>query len=331
MADDFDKYVDEQDSKLQGHEVSEKNPLRLGVVGYGYVGKAIAWTFAHPMIDTMIVDPKYDEEITLKSLSDFNPNFVFVCLPTPSNPETGYVDSTLVEKTVRQLVETTDACIVLKSTVTPDVIERMYGSIFPDDHNRFCYWPEFLTEANPYETLANAEFVVLGGLEQACQNLMQLIDGFSTIRTDKFHCMSAVEASFVKYGINTYLATKLTFFNELYDLVNWFGASYNVVSRSITEDSRIGASHSRVPGYDFRRGFGGSCFPKDIAAFSNFSTVPSLDPDAPPATFRLLKSVIDINNSYRSNYEPTEREKEQNVDYGQTKKEQQDQDSGNTV
>jgi UDP-glucose 6-dehydrogenase len=119
--------------------------------------------------------------------------------------------------------------------------------------------------------------------------------------------MSPTDASFVKYGINTFLATKLTFFNELYDTIKDFGGNYGRIANAIGTDPRIGQSHTRVPGFDGKRGFGGACFPKDVSAFINFTT-----------HMPLLEYVMDRNNKYRSEYEKDDREKEQNIQYTMT-------------
>ena len=76
-------------------------------------------------------------------------------------------------------------------------------------------------------------------------------------------------------------------------------------------DDRIGSSHTKVPGFDGKQGYGGACFPKDTLAFTKFSD-----------QLTLLAKCVNINNEYRLQYELDNREIEQNVDYGQTKEEQ---------
>jgi|TARA_B110000459_G_C16569619_1_gene475696 UDPglucose 6-dehydrogenase len=119
--------------------------------------------------------------------------------------------------------------------------------------------------------------------------------------------MSATDASFVKYGINAFLAAKLTFFNEFYDAVKEFGGNYGKIANAIGTDPRIGDSHTRVPGFDGKRGFGGACFPKDVSAFINFTTQAGM-----------LEYVMKRNNEYRSVYDKDDREKEQNIQYTMT-------------
>ena len=75
----------------------------------------------------------------------------------------------------------------------------------------------------------------------------------------------------IKYTANTFLATKVAFFNQIYELCQLNGADYNVVRQILTHDPRIGNSHTVVPGPDGERGFGGHCFPKDTKAFRKYA------------------------------------------------------------
>ena len=103
---------------------------------------------------------------------------------------------------------------------------------------------------------------------------------------------------------------KVVWFNQWKELTESLDARYNIVSRSIGEDDRIGHSHTKVPGPDGKRGFGGSCFPKDTAAIAAFSKLNDV-------RLSLLEEVINANSRYRSEYELNDREKEQNIKYGQ--------------
>ena len=340
MADDFDKYnpaINETAGPTQADKqkpISYNNPFRLGIVGHGFVGRAVEYAFTHPLVDLQIADPKYNSSID--DLVEFDPMCVFVCAPTPMNAETGFVDASIVEDAVLKLIEHTEALVVVKSTITPDIIDRLYNSMFEDGVDRFVYNPEFLTEKSAEEQFVNADFHVLGGTDRGTAELTQIYDIFSLCKSDTYYRMSAAEASFVKYGINAFLATKVTFFNQFFDLVNMFGCSYNIVTRAMGSDPRVGIGHTRVPGYDRKRGFGGACLPKDTTALLKFSEIK--DEEGNVVSFDLLKSVLDINNRYRQNYELDEREKVNNITFGdenerdgQTEEEQQDQDNGGVV
>jgi UDPglucose 6-dehydrogenase len=123
--------------------------------------------------------------------------------------------------------------------------------------------------------------------------------------------MTAVEASFVKYGINSYLASKVLWFNQFYDVVNKHGSNFGKVVGAITADSRVGRSHTTVPGFDGRRGYGGACFPKDTSALAHFADGLGVD-------MTVLKEVISSNNKYRKLYKKDARELEQKVTFSNT-------------
>ena len=333
MADDFDKYAPEKPSlsDVQKPEpISKKNPLRMGIVGHGFVGKAVEYGFFHPMIEHFIVDPNINTNID--QLVDHSPQVVFVCAPTPQNADTGFVDASIVEDAVLKLMFHTNAFVVVKSTVTPDIVDRIYNSIEPRDHDRFCYNPEFLTEKAACEDFVNAEHHVFGGTTNACNELAEIYNIFSGCKSDKYFHMSACEASFVKYATNAFLSTKLTFFNQLKDVVDSFDCSYNIITRAMGADDRVGIKHTRVPGPDKKRGFGGACLPKDTMALLRFSESRSVP-------FDLLKNVLTINNKYRIIYDRDDRElvnnitfgENDNVDNGQNEEAQQDQDSGSSI
>jgi UDPglucose 6-dehydrogenase len=332
MADDFDDYLPEKPKgNSEPEPIGPNNKLKMGIVGHGFVGKAVEYAFYHPMIEHFLVDPNYDT--TIDNLIDWKPQVVFVCAPTPQNAESGFVDASIVEDAVLKLIHHTSAFVIVKSTVTPDIVDRLYNSINPQDFDRFAYNPEFLTEKSACEDFVNAEHHVFGGTKVATDELAQIYDIFSNCKSDKYYRMSACEASFVKYGTNAYLATKLTFFNQLKDLVDSFDCSYNMITRAMGADDRIGIKHTRVPGPDKKKGFGGACLPKDTMALLKFSETRGKD-----NRFDLLENVLTINSEYRKIYELDEREKVNNITFGdvnehngQTEEELENQDNRGVV
>jgi UDPglucose 6-dehydrogenase len=331
MADNFDEFVPEKPTEGTPEPINPNNPLKMGIVGHGFVGKAVEYAFYHPMIEHFLVDPIYNTSVD--DLIDWKPQLVFVCAPTPQNPDSGFVDASIVEDAVLKLIYHTNAFVVVKSTITPDIVDRLYNSIEPQDYDRFCYNPEFLTEKSACEDFVNAEHHVFGGTQKACDEISQIYDIFSNCKSDKYYRMSGCEASFVKYATNAYLATKLTFFNQLKDVVDSFDCSYNMITRAMGADDRIGVKHTRVPGPDKKRGFGGACLPKDTMAFLKFSETRGKENN-----FDLLQKVLDINSAYRVQYDLDEREKVNNITFGdddvnngQTEEELKTQDNGSTV
>jgi UDPglucose 6-dehydrogenase len=85
-----------------------------------------------------------------------------------------------------------------------------------------------------------------------------------------FNCTNA-EASMAKYTINSFLALKVAFFNQVYDVCEESGLDYELVRQLVCNDIRIGPSHTAVPGMDGSRGFGGACFPKDTNSFTKYA------------------------------------------------------------
>lgn len=308
MVDDFDKAKD-----MTGETDTDNMPqenMRVGIVGHGFVGGAVDYAFTHEEIEKFYVDPKYDT--TIDDLVEFDPHFTFVCVPTPSIGD-GLVDASAVEDAVLKLLEHTKGGVIIKSTITPDIVDRLYKSLWENDYKRVVVNPEFLTESNAKEQFVNAEYHILGGMPDACRAVAEIYSIYSLCMAEDFIFMSGAEAAFVKYGVNSFLATKVTFFNQLYDAITKFGSNYPTIVNAIGKDPRIGKGHTRVPGYDGKRGFGGACFPKDTLAFTKF------DED-----LTLIAECIKINNKYRKEYELDDREKSSNVDYGQTKKELED-------
>jgi len=275
-------------------------PFKIAIVGHGFVGKAVRHGFDLPMNDITIIDPR--EGTSVEDLYDKDIDFAFICVPTPMS-DTGKIDSSIVVDVINKLYDNSKCLVVLKSTVTPDIVQELSDKA----PSRFVYNPEFLTEANAEEDFINATFNVFGGLFEPTVDVAYLYDNNSKCVNAKSIHVSAVEASFIKYTINTFLSTKVTFFNQLKDQVDKFDqANYDVISEAVKHDPRIGNSHMMVPGPDGRRGFGGACFPKDTNAFHYFSG----------GEFDLLKKVLDVNSSYRLQYELDDREKEQNVKFG---------------
>lgn len=278
-----------------------KDKTRIAIIGYGFVGKAVEFGFKNQTNDIMIVDP-YKGHHNLEDLIDFNPEFVFICVPTPMRND-GYIDASIIAN-VTQFLSSMDCTVVIKSTITPDIVSMMCSK------ENFVYNPEFLTERNSFEDFLRPKFHVLGGNIEQLEKVKNLYVYNSNCNPAPFHLMKPEEASLVKYGINSFLAMKVVWFNQWKDIVDSVGARYNVVSNSIGEDDRIGHSHIKVPGLDGKRGFGGSCFPKDTSAIYNFSKDMKID-------LSLLNEAINVNSAYRVVYDLDEREKEQNIKYGE--------------
>ena len=278
------------------------------------------WTtvFLLKVLTKFIIDPKENDN-TLQDLCDWEPQCVFICLPTPAKDDGG-VDTKDIDDAVMRLVNLTEAFIVIKSTVPPDAIDRLSRI-----DGRIVYEPEFLQESNSKQDMIEARFRVFGVHQQeAAQHLEGLYNHFSLANPAQIVTMSPVEASFFKYTVNNYLSMKVTFMNQLKKVMDDFGGSYNQLSRALMAEPRMGHSHMKIPGPDGKDGFGGACFPKDLSAFINFVDTKT------DQSSEIWKTVQLLNNEIRSEYDLNDREREQNVNFdnGQTETEQQDKDNG---
>lgn len=275
-----------------------KDKIRVGVAGLGFVGKAVVHGFSGNEI--FVADPKQGTHV--KDFLDKNLDVVFICCPTPMGTDCS-IDVSIVSTVIKELASLTDIPLVLKSTVTPDLVGK-----FSQLYKNFVYNPEFLTEANAERDFEFPFMQVFGGTRENTDKLEEIYK-YSICKPSPIYHMSAVEASFVKYGLNSFLTTKVVFWNQFYDICATENVDYNTIKTAIGTDVRIGASHMNVPGHDGRRGAGSACFSKDIPAFINFSKGKKLD-------FSILNEVWNTNCDYRNSYgEVLPREKEQHVSF----------------
>jgi len=280
-----------------------KGKQKIAIVGHGFVGKAIEYGFNTNDVELMIIDPQYGTHVS--DLEAFAPDVTFISVPTPMG-EDGTIDDRIIQSVVAEVMEMPTGMVVIKSTVTPDVIDELTTRHIGSE--RIVYNPEFLTERAALEEFINPKFHIMGGEYEYTKQLKRVYQQYSQCSPCKVFYMTPMEASFVKYGINSFLATKVLWFNQFKDLLDRYDSRYSVVANAVGYDKRIGNGHTKVPGFDGKKGFGGSCFPKDTAAIANFAQ----------GSLTVLEEVMDVNNLYRSQYMLDDREKEQNITYNST-------------
>ena len=283
--------------------MKEINKIKIGIVGHGFVGKATDWGF-NTQVEKFIVDPQYNT--TISQLSDFSPELVFICVPTPMNDD-GSQDSSIINSVVNELsIHCKDAVKVIKSTVLPSLLK-----LLKNIDKKIIYNPEFLREKYANEDFLNSEFIIFGGDRNISTFVSNAYLKHSRCKTTDHIFTDLETASLLKYSVNTFLATKVIFFNEINALFNSMDVadSWSSFIEVLSKDKRIGESHMEVPGHDGRKGFGGACFPKDSLAFVKYAEENNID-------MSLLKKTIQTNNLIRSNYSDlVDREKEQNVSF----------------
>ena len=225
----------------------------IGIVGNGFVGNAV-YQNLRDKVKCKVYDA--DKNRSLNTLGEvINQEFIFVCLPTPMR-EGGECDLSILDNFFEDLPEYIDGTFVIKSTVPVGTTKK-----YTERHN-VIHNPEFLTARNAVEDFANSERNIVGGDQELCVDFVRFFEQcFPNIPSI---ITSSDESEAIKYFSNTFLAYKVAYFNKIYDLCQSVGMDYDTVCEGVTADSRIGKSHTQVPGIDNDRGFGGTCFPKDL-------------------------------------------------------------------
>jgi UDPglucose 6-dehydrogenase len=240
---------------------------KIGIVGLGFVGSAIRQAFNdqyHELeLELVLVDTDPTKGThTYKDLMDCEG--VFVCVPTPFGDD-GICDTRILENVLSHLKNFTGV-IISKCTAPPHVYQRLN-----EQYLNLVHAPEFLTAANANKDYKNGKFAIIGGQVGAYQREAERIINLSQRQLEDVTFCSIQEASMTKYAINSFLATKVIFMNELHKLAEQAGQDYEVIAAMMQLDTRIGHSHMRVPGPDGEFGFGGMCFPKDTAALLKYA------------------------------------------------------------
>ena len=275
--------------------------MKISIIGFGFVGKAIA-NALKGNFELQKIDPILNTKI--EDLKDFKPNIIFICVPTPMKK-----DGTQDIEILRNIIETIsgyklDALAVVKSTILPTYISEL-ENVLPN----FVYNPEFLREKHADEDFINSKMIVFGGRKESAHMLAEFYKDYLMCKYDDYIYTDAITASFTKYIINSFLATKVIFFNEFFQLFKLANSKddWSNLLEILKKDERIGSSHMDVPGHDGRFGFGGACLPKDSKAILNYSETLGKE-------LAVLKTAIKINNKIRSSYNKnTKREDEQNI------------------
>ena len=240
---------------------------KIGIIGLGFVGGAIKASMEGRdwEIGLVLVDPAKGETGTYEEIKSCDG--VFVCVPTPQSDD-GTCDTGPLEGVLAKLKAIDyHGVIISKCTAPPSKYEEL-GKEFPN----LVHAPEFLTAANAVQDYARGSFAIIGGSVKAYMNEAERIIriGQESLGDNVQFC-SIGEASLAKYTINTFLATKVVFMNELHGIAVASGLSYEKIMSMVKMDKRIGTSHMQVPGPDGAFGFGGACFPKDTSALLKYA------------------------------------------------------------
>ena len=238
-------------------------PLRIGIIGGGVVGRATArgW-MEHARVR---VYDLYPPRATASFADTLSSDILFLCLPTPAM-QGEYVTASFDEFVARyREVESRPSVIAVRSTVDVGYTRRLATMLHdvPVVHN-----PEFLTarcaEAD-YQTPARHLIGLTGSFIREVQAFTLCIQlrwvGVKVLQ------MQSEESELSKLATNAFFAQKVVFFNLVRKACEQSGCDWDAVQKGILSDGRIAHAHTEVPGPDGQRGYGGTCLPKDMAAF----------------------------------------------------------------
>lgn len=254
---------------------------KFGVIGYGFLGTALVHGFGlHADIKIHDKFKDYDSLEDVVSHADV----IWMCLPTPMSMETGAIDLSILEENLEKINKISsnserNKVVVIKSTVVPGTT-RLFKKKFPN--LLFVMNPEFLTARNNRLDFICTSRIILGGNPDvqldAGTNLLEEVYKYRFGNSVPIYKCGWEEAELTKYGANCFFATKISYFNYMYELCQKLGINFDNVRDMILADGRIGRSHANVPGWDGQRGYSGSCFPKDVNALIAFSKEIGVDP-----------------------------------------------------
>ena len=293
--------------------------MKIAMIGTGYVGLVSGACFSEFGVEVVCVDkdeakidrlnageiPIYEPELDAlveKSVAAGRLSFatrledavqgadaVFIAVGTPSRRGGGHADLTYVYDAAREIAEAMDGytVVVTKSTVpvgTGDEVENIVRQVRPDAEFDVVSNPEFLREGSAINDFMRPDRVVIGSTSERANEVMRgLYRPLYLIETPIIFTQRRT-AELIKYAANTFLATKITFINEMADLCEAVGADVQDVARGIGLDGRIGRKFLHAgPGY------GGSCFPKDTLALVRTAQ----DSGSP---VKIVETVVSVND-----------------------------------
>ncbi len=236
----------------------------VGIIGGGVVGSAVKNFF-----NSAKVYDKYKDSDPIEEVAQAR--FIFICVPTPYNG--GFDLSILdeaVENVVTHLVDSANQLVVIKSTALPGTTEK-YQQKYPLIN--FAFNPEFLRDKTANDDFLKNDRQIAGFTSKTKDNplISELLEILPEAPYRKI--VPATVAEMIKYASNTFLALRVIFANQIYDICQALGIDYELVKEAVVADKRVGESHWEIwhteaslnqNRHEAYRGYGGKCFPKDI-------------------------------------------------------------------
>ena len=294
-------------------------PMHIAMIGSGYVGLVSGACFADfgHQVTCVDKDPRKIDALRQGTMPIFEPGLsdlvasnvrqgrlsfttelkapvrdaeaVFIAVGTPSRRGDGHADLTFVYDAAREVVQSIDGftVVVTKSTVpvgTGDEVERVMRQTRPEAQFAVVSNPEFLREGAAIQDFKHPDRIVIGTDDERAREVMAQVYRPLYLNRNPIMVTERRTAELIKYAANAFLATKITFINEMADLAEKVGANVQDVARGMGLDNRIGGKFLHAG-----PGFGGSCFPKDTLALIKTGQ----DNEAP---LRIVETVVAVND-----------------------------------
>jgi UDPglucose 6-dehydrogenase len=271
----------------------------IGIIGQGFVGSAVREGMKNHF-DVRCFDRDVNKFSNTSSIWDVvdNTNLLFLCVPTPMK-STGECDLSIVKSALVEIdhcvnsLEKKEYIVVIKSTIPPGTTDKLNQEF---KNVSIVFNPEFLTEANSLNDYLEQNRIIIGG-DRPASSRVKIVFSKAFPRTPIIKTSSTI-AETIKYVTNTFLAMKVSYANEVYEICQALNIDYDKVIEYAKYDDRLGNSHWSVPGPDGDFGFGGHCFPKDLAAFEFISKKMGIDTV-------ILSAAIEKNKKVRTDLDWT--------------------------
>ena len=266
--------------------------MNIGIIGKGFVGSAVQHGFSSDnnykyKIRIYDKNPKLSSHSLQETVNESE--IIFLSVPTPANND-GSINLKIVDgifSEINKIIKVNNI-ILLRSTVTPGTTE-----MFSKKYKKLniVFNPEFLTERNANNDFLNQSRIILGGRENDTKKVVLLYNKRFGVEIPIIQT-NFQTAELIKYRNNCFLATKVSFMNEMKLIASKTNVDWDKAVQGFALDPRVGNSHINVPGNDGSLGFSGSCFPKDLQAIIYFAKLINIDT-------QVLKGVWETNLKVR--------------------------------